>query len=151
MNNSIRPSKLHFHARRILLRLMLLSIMLIFAVSGCDFDARRLKSEIINASAKSKERKVSLDLANFVDGKIRKICIQDNPYMAEDDFVELTQMESPGFTGVYKGEFVMWIYMESGPPIQLYLKNKDIVPSRNGSVCTESSVLHITRETIAFN
>jgi|NOAtaT_5_FD_contig_101_920492_length_3374_multi_2_in_0_out_0_2 hypothetical protein len=150
MNNSIRPSKLHFQARRIFLRLMLLSIMLIFAVSGCDSDTRRLKSEIINASAKSKERKVSLDLANFVDGKIRKICIQ-HPYMVEKWFVELTQMESPGFNSVLEGEFVMWIYMESGPPIQLDFKNKDVIPSSNGRGCTESSVLHITRETIAFN
>lgn len=151
MNNSIRLSELHLHVQRIFLRPMLLSIMLTFAFSGCASEMRKLKSEIINASAKSKSGKVSLDLSNFMDGKIKKICIQDNQYMLEKSFVELTKMESPGFKEVAEGEFVLWIYMESGSPIQLDFKKKEVMPPRNGNPCTESSVLHITQEAIAFN
>jgi hypothetical protein len=151
MNNSIRPSELHLHVRRIFLRPMLLSIMLIFAVSGCASEMRKLKYEIVNASAKSKYGKVSLDLSNFTNGKIEKICIQDNQYMLEKSFVELTKMESPGFKEVAEGEFVLWIYMESGSPIQLDFKKKEVTPPRNGNPCTESSVLHITQAAIAFN
>ena len=72
MNNRIRLSELHLHVQRIFLRPMLLSIMLIFAFSGCASEMRKLKSEIINASAKSKSGKVSLDLSNFMDGKTSK-------------------------------------------------------------------------------
>lgn len=129
---------------------MLLSIILTFAVSGCAFEKQKLKAEIIHASVKSKSGKISLDLSNFMDREIQKICIQ-NQYMIEKSFVELTKMESPGFKEVAEGEFVLWIFVESGSPIQLDFKKKEIMPPRNGGLCTESSVLHIMQEVIAFN
>jgi len=129
---------------------MLLSTMLAISVGGCSSEEKKLNYEIINASVRSKEEKVSLDLSHFTDGKIKKLCIQ-NQYMVEKSFVQLTKMDSPGFREVNEGEFVLWIYMESRSPIQVRLKKKEVMPPRSGSLCTESSVLFITQEAIAFN
>lgn len=130
----------------------LLPVMLAIVAYGCTSEAGNLQSELINASVKSKTERISLDVSNFLAEKIKKICIQ-HQYMTEKSFVELTEMSSPDFKDLSfsEGEFVLWIYFESRPPIQIHLKRGELIPPENQGVCTKSSVLQIEQKTIVFN
>jgi hypothetical protein len=132
------------------LRAMLLPMTVVMVFGGCTPEIGRLRREIVSASAASQTESTSLDLSRLVDGRILKLCIQ-NQYMIEDSFVELTQMESPGFRHVAEGEFVLWIYIEGKPPMQLHFRKKDISPQVAGSLCTESPVLRVSRGAFDFN
>ena len=128
-----------------------LPIMLALFACGCAPDARNLRLEIINASNKSITEKISLDVSNFLGKKIKKICVQDNEYMVKEWFVDLTKMDAPGFQDITGGEFVLWMYLESGSPIQVKLKKSEVIPLKNGNICTESAVLYFAQKAIVFN
>lgn len=135
---------------RLIFEKLLLIVCVVF-VYGCASDARNLKREIINASNKSKTEKVPLDVSIILGKKVKKICFQSNEYMFVEQFAELTKMDAPGFQSINPGEFVLWIFLESGSPIQVKFKKKEVMHQKGGNICTESSVLYISQETILFN
>lgn len=143
----------HFHLSVDLVRQIfkvVFLVVLMLCIYGCTSEERKLRQEIINASNKSKTEQVSLDFSKITGRTVKKICVQEQ-YTIERLFVEAAKMPSPGFEDVDEGEFVLWIYFESGPPIQVRLGMGELMPPKHENLCMESSVLQIEQKTIVFN
>jgi len=140
-----------FDLRKYSLRLMRNFSFLIFFVifaCGCSYEEEKLRREIIDASNKSSVEQVSLDLSKFTDGNVKNICVQ-RQYMTQESFVELTKMDAPGFSGVSEGSFILWVYFDEKPPIQVNLRISEVMPPKRG-LCSGSSMIHIKQEAIVF-
>lgn len=115
-------------------------------------DAQNIRRQIIAASIKSKSTKdkIQLDLSPFTDKKIEKICIQ-NQYMTEKSFIELTTRDAPNFQEISRGEFILWLYFYTEPPLQIYIKRGNVAPPTGGNLCKYSSEIFFKKEVISFN
>lgn len=132
-------------------RTILLPIVLTLLLSGCALEAtEKIKREIITAAAMPKPANAYLDLSRLVDGRVLKLCIQ-NQYMISNSFTELTQMDSPGFKEASEGEFVLWIYLELRPPIQLRFTKSEIAPTLCETPCTINPVIRVSNGALSFN
>ncbi|MDI9335495.1 MAG: hypothetical protein QM520_00460 [Gammaproteobacteria bacterium] len=130
MKNNFWLENLLLRVRRNFVRLIFLSIMLSIGISDCsyksklEFEKRKFKSEIkskiINASLTSETEKVVLDISTIVDGKIKKICIQQ-PYATSME-EEAAGENLEDFYVVWDDAFVLWIFREQKTPIQLEFK-----------------------------
>jgi hypothetical protein len=126
----------------------ILILFVIFAC-GCSYEEYKLRQEIIDASNKSRTEQISLDLSKLTDKKVENICIQ-RQYMTQDSFVELTKMDAPGFSGISeRSRFILWLYFDGKPPIQVNLKIGEVMPPKRG-LCSGSSILRIKQEAIVF-
>lgn len=152
MNHNNRYAACRFDLQKRSLRLMLnvsfLTFFVIFAC-GCSYEGWKLKQEIIDASNKSSTVQISLDLSKSTGGNVKNACVQ-RQYMTQDSFVELTKMDAPGFSDIVDGgRFVLWVYFDEKPPIQVSLKNSEVMEPKRG-ICSGSSILRIKQEEIVF-
>lgn len=152
MNTDIRYAAHRFNLKKYSLRLMLnvsfLAFFVIFAY-GCSYKEWKLKQEIIDASNKSSTEQTSLDLSKSTGGNVKNVCVQ-RQYITQDSFVELTKMDAPGFSDIVDdGRFILWVYFDGKSPIQVSLKNSEVMQPKRG-LCSGSSIIRIKQKAIVF-
>jgi hypothetical protein len=152
VNTDDRRAAYRFNLQKYSLRLMLGVSFLIFFVIfayGCSYEEWKLKQEIIDASNKSNAEQISLDLSKFTDGNVKNVCVQ-RQYMTQKLFIKLTKMDAPGFSDIVDGgKFILWVYFDEKPSIQVSLKNSEVMEPERG-LCSGSSIIHIKQEAIVF-